>query len=495
MSSATFSLGLTMNDQNSSPCDKIEGYDRTNIKDEKADRALLKQKGLLLFTALYILVFSGAPYGWGPMQIMLRDDGAFQHLCQENGKRNGTNAASFSKAEEKSDLFCTEQISSILNIPFYSFFTSTLLPVFGYVADIWGSIAVMRLASFLAVTGVGTLVLSRTVFKFDHLLYVAFLLIYMMTFASSIMIVQTGMVFDNYSTNNSDIENDSLMEADADVQLKNCKNDIDHKVKPRQNDSKRTQVISFLNALFDAGSITYLLLWKIKKSLGVEFSTMLIGYFLFAIFCFGGALFFWTILKKHISKQKKHPNIIENNESEHHGENITVDNIENVNGRGIEHFKIQAGEHVVEKEQHYVLIANCSPLDQLWSTQFVMITMFFCLHMMRNIFVLTSAENFLRHLGDANSRYITIFTCLLPVSVVAVPFVGYCFHRFGYYTMFQLANLLALLHGVIQVSFRSLNVQVAGFVVFSFYHCFFFPLLVRTCPCFWARTYLGKATD
>ena len=40
-----------------------------------------KKIGLLLFSVLYIPLFAGAFFGFGPMQIMLEESGAFASVC------------------------------------------------------------------------------------------------------------------------------------------------------------------------------------------------------------------------------------------------------------------------------------------------------------------------------------------------------------------------------------------------------------------------------
>ena len=43
-----------------------------------------KKAGLLVFSLLYIPLFAGAFFGFGPMQIMLEETGAFASVCPES---------------------------------------------------------------------------------------------------------------------------------------------------------------------------------------------------------------------------------------------------------------------------------------------------------------------------------------------------------------------------------------------------------------------------
>ena len=116
-----------------------------------------------------------------------------------------------------------------------------------------------------------------------------------------------------------------------------------------------------------------------------------------------------------------------------------------------------------------------------------MMTIFFTLHKLRIMFILTSAKNFHCYLRDDRSRYLTMLMCLLPI-----PFVDYCFCHFRYHIMFHLVNLLGLIHSVVQVSFASLDVQVFGILVFSFDLCFLIYVVFSYHLVFLGKNALGK---
>jgi hypothetical protein len=57
---------------------------------------------------------------------------------------------------------------------------------------------------------------------------------------------------------------------------------------------------------------------------------------------------------------------------------------------------------------------------------------------------------------------------------------------------FQAINMLGLLHGIIQLSSDNLNVQVLGFVVFSFYRCFTYTTIFSFLPVFLGGEAIGR---
>lgn len=51
----------------------------------------VEHKWLLFFSSIYIFTFAGAMWGWGPMQLLLEEHGAFHSLCASDydGDYNG----------------------------------------------------------------------------------------------------------------------------------------------------------------------------------------------------------------------------------------------------------------------------------------------------------------------------------------------------------------------------------------------------------------------
>lgn len=142
----------------------------------------------------------------------------------------------------------------------------------------------------------------------------------------------------------------------------------------------------------------------------------------------------------------------------------------------------------------YVLIASRPALDQLRSSQFLTLAAFFAFHHSRNTWTLTTTRDFLAYLGDddTGNKYLAIFTLLTPASVLGLPFVDKIVHKGGYSAGLHVVNALAFLQGIIQVSSDNLNVQVIGFVFYSFYRCFLFSVCFSCLPAFLDGVVLGK---
>ena len=142
----------------------------------------------------------------------------------------------------------------------------------------------------------------------------------------------------------------------------------------------------------------------------------------------------------------------------------------------------------------YVLIASRPALDQLRSSQFLTLATFFAFHHSRNTWTLTTMRDFLAYLGDddTGNKYLAIFTLLTPASVLGLPFVDKIVHKGGYSAGLHVVNALAILQGIIQVSSDNLNVQVIGFVFYSFYRCFLFSVCFSCLPAFLNGIVLGK---
>ena len=53
-----------------------------------------KKIGLLVFSILYIPLFAGAFFGFGPMQVMLEENGAFASVCSNDENTTATDTES-----------------------------------------------------------------------------------------------------------------------------------------------------------------------------------------------------------------------------------------------------------------------------------------------------------------------------------------------------------------------------------------------------------------
>ena len=110
----------------------------------------------------------------------------------------------------------------------------------------------------------------------------------------------------------------------------------------------------------------------------------------------------------------------------------------------------------------YILVADRTTKEQLLSTPYLLLCLFFSLHVTMNMWTLATMRDYLAYLGDdeLDNRYLTIFTLLLPASIVSVPLVDVIVLRLGFAGGFQSINALALGYSIIRVASTNLNVQI-----------------------------------
>ena len=137
--------------------------------------------------------------------------------------------------------------------------------------------------------------------------------------------------------------------------------------------------------------------------------------------------------------------------------------------------------------------ANREDWKILREPSYLWLVAMFTIHQCRNTFNLTSQEAFLAYLGD-DDRYIEIFAYILPASIIGFPAVDYILDKYGYHVGLQSINVLAAIHGIVQVSSNNLNVQIVGFVAFSFYRCFIFSIIFAFNAVILPGKVLGKAS-
>jgi hypothetical protein len=200
--------------------------------DAEADQDTLPlqlQIGLIVFSALYTTFFAGALFGWGPMQLMLEGDGAFAIKCDND-----------------EELPCDAQTLSLLNVQLIAILMPLNAPILGYLSDCYGALRLLEILATTGYLGIALIMLASST-NVDQLYYPAYSLIGIMFVSSSTIIAKTGVV------------------------------------------SFRRRVISVLQGLIGAGSITYVILYKIAKATDASLVAIAAGYLRVAFFCFGGA--------------------------------------------------------------------------------------------------------------------------------------------------------------------------------------------------------------
>ena len=87
-----------------------------------------------------------------------------------------------------------------------------------------------------------------------------------------------------------------------------------------------------------------------------------------------------------------------------------------------------------------------------------------------------------------------ICTLLYPISLIGLPLVDFVIDRYGYHGGLQLVNGFALGTNIVKVVTRNLDVQIVGFVFFSFFRLFLFSVTFSFIPTFLSVPVVGKAT-
>lgn len=332
------------------------------------------------------------------------------------------------------------------------------------------------------------IVMITAVNGWDNLLYLAFILLALHTWVGELLTVQTGMYYRKGET--------------------------------------RNRVIVLLNAVFDAGAITYLTLWAINKRLE-NLTLLLLYYFGLAVILYCLGAFFWSVTvpeedeiteTKHTehedgtstSSPQSSPNdnsLLNKNDDnvtlqqQHHHQQVALPDSPAAQPmqQQMDSPESEDADHpatVASDETEYVQVANRTPGKQLLSAPFILLNIYWSIHLSANMFTMTTARDFLAFLGDdeLGNKYLSIFTLLTPVSICGVPFVGKTLDRYGFHAGLQTVNLLGCLYQIIKISSNNLNVQVAGFVIFSFFRSFFFGVTFSFLPSLLSSDMVGKAT-
>lgn len=393
--------------------------------------------GLVVTSAIYTVLFVGTIFGWGPMQLMLEREGVFHRQCL------------IGDVSYNDDSICPAQTASLLRLNFVAQLTQLASPLIGYSIDRFTPRKMAFVMVLLHTLGMVAMVVALATGVYN-LLYLAFCLIALHTWIGGLMIVHTGLYFEERT---------------------------------------RIRVTGFLNSLFDAAGLTYLMFWYIDKAWGdlTMLSVTILGV---SLVVYGSALYFWTVAVPV-------NDLSTTTTTSFHGDNAvvlaTVSGIETVDRRECPK---DTGIASVSSTTSYVPVAERPRTQQLLSFPFLMFILFFALHVVSSTWTTSTTRDFLAELGDDDhgNRYLSIYTFLHPVSLLGLPLVDYVIGRWGFQGGFQMINFLGLGYTVVKVVSSNLNVQILGFVLFSFYRCFLFSISFSFLPVFLSVNVVGTAS-
>lgn len=452
--------------------------------------------GLCLFATLYTFFFVGALFGWGPMQRMLEGYNAFSWKCSP---------------DDIETLPCPKQSTTIIQINFVATTTNTMTPFMGQAIDVYGAPAVATyFMSPCAILGSALVYYTATQNSqaTDNLYFLGFCLLGLATFCGSLLSVQVGLYFGG---------------------------------------TLQVRIIMFLNALFDAGSVTYLILWYVLEAYHLDFDTICLAYFVLAVICYGGGITFWNMAVpiqhsvfeeveeeeetsmsktnndettpmldiakgegmavdiKHPHNHNHHYTKQEVRESMREFQAAHMENPSEIQSTMLSYRGGQGGgslygattdisERQLQKDASYILLADRSPKEQILSCPFIMLTLFFAINMVSCNWSLATAADFLYSLGDDTGKYLSLFTIMQPASIFALPLVDMTVHKYGFGAAFQCVNALTFTYILIKLMSSNLNVQSVTFVMVAVVRCYLYAVTFSFLPRLLSPDAVGKGT-
>jgi hypothetical protein len=445
---------------------------RQGSVNDKKDQ--FNRRGLMVCSCLFTFLYVGSFFGWGPMQLLLEGNGAFRWKCDP---------------DYDPEKVCPSQTSTLLNVQLIASVTQLVSPIMGQAIDHYGSPKCACFASGSLAIGLLLLTLSSANSSpaWDRVLFAANGFLAMTTWMGGQLTVQVGMHFAGHT---------------------------------------KSRAIFLLNALFDGGSVTYLFLWWLAQVGSLSLTAVAGGYLVVGVLLSAASLYFWFVaVSEHDEEDMLYgtvdrpaisntdvgketampPSSSPSSRSADDAANtlsvppltsatqVAPRTVKCVGGttesspdsrRDASCCKVTSIEEkaipqdgLVDEEQDtgsssgadlntesppYVLVANRSVKQQLLSKPYLLLCLFFSLHVTMNMWTLATMRDFLAYLGDdeLDNRYLTIFTLLLPASIVSVPLVDAIVIHYGFAGGFQSINALALGYSIIRLATTNLNVQI-----------------------------------
>ena len=413
------------------------------------------------------------------MQLLLEENGSFSSKCTIE--------------EQEAGVICPSQSLALVNVQFFGQISQVTSPLLGQFVDHFGARALAYFMTACVWAGLALFLIATI--SIDELLYPAYVLLGQATWMGAILGLHTGMMFEGQT---------------------------------------RSRVIFGLNSMFDAGSVTYLGLWAIGEGTGVSLTQIIGGYLALSVVLFGAGCYFWAVAEPVVAKDSTQneptdtlqeykesntlaatPQATIETPEEESKVDVNVDQTlteseamgghNSADAHHAENAASQASEtsrEILDPTQYehlsdaYIPLARRSSWAQLTSPTFILISLFFTIHATSNQWMITTTRDFLAFLGDdeIGNKYTLIFSLMMPVSLVALPFTDAVLRNYGFYGGFQAINALALGYCLIRLFSDNLNVQILGFLIFSFYRSFLFGVTLSFLPAVLAGSVVGKGS-
>ena len=104
--------------------DAQQGNLAMNLAERNLQKEDRRRLCLFVFASSVTLLYVGAVFGWGPMQLLLENNGAFSWKCTEE--------------EQENDEICPEQTSALLKVPLIALSSQIASPLLGMFTDTYG---------------------------------------------------------------------------------------------------------------------------------------------------------------------------------------------------------------------------------------------------------------------------------------------------------------------------------------------------------------------
>lgn len=407
------------------------------------------------------------------MQRMLEQAGAFSYMCSPS-----------------TDDGCPSQAQAIVTIGFLATTFSIVTPLVGQAVDSYGAPTVSYGMSAAGILGSLLLVVAAAT-DTSWLYWLSFALLALTTFTGSLLSVQVGIFFQGHT---------------------------------------QVRVIMWLNALFDAGSVSYLFLWIIQDYFAMSFVTVAFIYFVLAVVLFVPSAYYWTIAtpeQDHFVPEEA-DRVLQHREDNEEGDKSETTSSVTESLRFFQESKMDYTmlKEVVDSrrgslresmrssgasklpsaviygsiqeegdtnEEAYVLLAERSARDQLLSTPYILLVFFFSVSQISCNWSLITAADFLASLGD-DGTYLKLFTLAQPASILALPLVDVIIRVYGFGAAFQCVNLINFAYILIKCTSTNLHLQTVTFFMVAAVRCFLYATTFSFLPSLLSADVVGRGT-
>ncbi|CEG41326.1 Major facilitator superfamily domain, general substrate transporter [Plasmopara halstedii] len=246
----------------------------------------------------------------------------------------------------------------------------------------------------------------------------------------------------------------------------------------------QTAILAAISCLFDGSSVIFLVLYAVHERFGWTRRELLLGLAVVSTLVYLLLIILWGLNEKNLrSKQNSSVKSDEVEVTTHRKEPMADRQANNIKYDSVKMQKTTSESiPLISKPLKQDNAAFCHVdidlLKQMKTFEFLFIVAYAAVQMLRATVYIGTTNKLLENYGDREHNYLytKIFSFILPMGFIFVPFIDYLVEKRGLSKALQFTNALGVLYNVVELA-PILPLQCIAFLLFTAFRAFLYAII------------------